>query len=79
MILVRKQSGYTATGMRNAAIQNQGRVQKARAYIRYLHCLPATSVFIMGGKNVVTSLQDYTVSQLGTPQSQHYTAFKVNL
>lgn len=79
MILVRKQSGYTATGIRNAAIQNQGRVRKARAYISYLHRLPATSVFIMGGKNVVTSLQGYTVSQLSTPQSQHYTAFKVNL
>jgi len=79
MIRVRMQSGYAANGMRNVVIQNQGRVRKATAYISYLHLHPVISVLTMGGINVGTTLQDYTVSQLSTPQSQHYSAFRMNL
>jgi len=73
------QSGYAANGTRNMVIQNQGKVRKATVYISYFHLHPAISVLTMGGKNVSTNLQDYTVSQLSTPQSQHYSASRANL
>lgn len=79
MIRVRMQSGYAANGMRNVVIQNQRRVRKVTAYISYLYLHPVISVLTMGGKNFGTTLQDYTVSQLSTPQSQHYTVLRVNL
>jgi len=56
------QSGYAANGMKNVVIQNQDRVRKATADISYLHLHPVISVLTMGGKNVGTHLQDYTVS-----------------
>jgi hypothetical protein len=79
MIRVRMQSGHAANGKRNVVIQNQGRVRKATAYISYLHLHPVISVCTMGGKNVGTNLQDYKVSQLSTPQSQHYSALRMKL
>jgi hypothetical protein len=72
------QSGYAANGMRNVVIQKQGRVRKATAYISYLHLHPVISVLTMGGKNVGTTLQDYKMSQISTPQSQQYTVMTMN-
>jgi len=54
-------------------------VRTTTAYISYLHLHPVISVLTMGGKIVGTTLQDYTMSQLSTPQSQHYIVMTVNL